>query len=402
MTRPYLRFLLLDGFDPDTGELALRVGAHGGEGLGPQLLRLKLFLGQDGDPLQPLKRELTLHVQMPLPPAWDRGLKLIIRAIEDELAGEGGREPIRYLWVQTQVLHPTDPKRSTLNHPVAAQAEILWDWAQRLEQEGDVLRCMELLERLLLLVPRHSGALPWLASLLRKQGMLEELLDICSRWLAQEPGCIEALVRRGEAFLALARPEEALEAFLAVLKQQPVHLLAHLGAAQAQAQQVDGLLFQDREESLKRLWATPAPGRPRRAAPGPRCSPGSWASQREHMLSSSSSMPCLRSREASHGSAPEWRGTSGRRRSRSSMRRRTCSRRCAVPRVPRPGDRVVEGAALGIGGMETELLHPEVADGLAPAFARQFILDGPDDELQAPVPRPGEAASRHAPGSASA
>lgn len=236
MTRPFLRFLLLDGFDPDTGELALRVGVHGGEGLGPQLLRLKLYLGQDGDALQPLKRELTLHVQMPLPPTWDRGLKLIIRAIEDELAGEGGRDPIRYLWVQTQVLHPTDAKRSTLNHPVAAQADILWDWAQRLEQEGDVLRCMELLERLLLLAPRHPGALPWLASLLRQQGMLEELLDICSRWLAQEPGSLEALVRRGEALLALKRPEEALEAFLAVLKHQPVHLLAHLGAAQAQAQ----------------------------------------------------------------------------------------------------------------------------------------------------------------------
>ena len=236
MTRPFLRFLLLDGFDPDTGELALRVGVHGGEGMGPQLLRLKLYLGQDGDALQPLKRELTLHVQMPLPPAWDRGLKLIIRAIEDELAGEGGRDPIRYLWVQTQVLHPTDPKRSTLNHPVAAQADILWSWAQRLEEEDDILRCMEMLERLLLLAPRHPGALQWLASLLRKQGMLEELLDICSRWLAQEPDSLEAQVRRGEAFLALERPEEAIEAFLAVLKRQPVHLLAHLGAAQAQAQ----------------------------------------------------------------------------------------------------------------------------------------------------------------------
>jgi tetratricopeptide (TPR) repeat protein len=138
--------------------------------------------------------------------------------------------------VQTQVLHPTDPKRSTLNHPVAAQAGILWDWAQRLEQEGDVLRCMELLERLLLLAPRHPGALPWLASLLRKQGMIEELLDVCSRWLGQEPDNPEALVRRGEALLALEQPREALAAFLAVLKVQPVHLLGHLGAAQAQAQ----------------------------------------------------------------------------------------------------------------------------------------------------------------------
>lgn len=263
MTRPYLRFLLLDGFDPDTGELALRVGAHGGDGLGPQMLRLKLFLGQDGDKLQPLKRELTLHVQMPLPSAWDKGLKLIIRAIEDELGGEGGRDPLRYLWVQTQVLHPTDAKRSTLNHPVAAQAGILWDWAQRLEQEGDGLRCLELLERLLLLAPRHPGALPWLASLLRKQGMMEELLDVCSRWLAQEPGSQEALVRRGEALLALERPVQALEAFLAVLKAHPVHLLAHLGAAQAQAQlgadpfpHLDAALELDREATRSVLEET--------------------------------------------------------------------------------------------------------------------------------------------------
>ena len=236
MTRPYLRFPLLDGFDPDTGELALRVAVNAGEGLGPQLLRLKLFLGQDGDPLQPLKRELTTHVQMPLPSSWDRGLKLVVRAIEDELAGEGGRDPVRYLWVQTQVLHPTDPKRGTLNHPVAVQAQILWDWAQKLEQEGDLLRCMEMLERLLLLAPRHAGVLPWLASLLRRQGMIEELLDIANRWLALEPGEAEAQVRRGEALLAMGRPEEARAAFQEVLKAQPLHLLAHLGAAQALAQ----------------------------------------------------------------------------------------------------------------------------------------------------------------------
>ena len=36
MGRPFLRFLLLDGFDPDTGELGLRVGVNAGDELGPQ------------------------------------------------------------------------------------------------------------------------------------------------------------------------------------------------------------------------------------------------------------------------------------------------------------------------------------------------------------------------------
>lgn len=235
MGRPFLRFLLLDGFDPDTGELGLRVGVNAGDELGPQLLRLRLHLGRSGDALQPLRRELQNHVQMPLPPAWDKGLKLIIRAIEDELEGKGGRELSRYLWVQTQILHPTEPKRSTLNHSVAAQAEILWDWAQRLEQEGDETRAVELLERLLLLSPKHTTALSRLASLLREQGMLEELIGITARWLAAEPGSTDAHLRRGEALLALGRPAEALDDFLSVLKIQPLHVLGHLGAAQAQA-----------------------------------------------------------------------------------------------------------------------------------------------------------------------
>ncbi|MBI4912588.1 MAG: hypothetical protein HY823_07615 [Acidobacteria bacterium] len=236
MSRPHLRYLLLDGFDPDTGELALRVGAHGGEDLGPQVLRLKLHLGRSGDALQPLRRELTTHVQMPLPPAWEKGLKLIIRAIEDELAAAEGRDPLRYLWVQTQVLHPTDPRRSTLNHPIPAQTEILWDWAQRLEQEEDLARATEVLERLLLLAPRHVTALSRLAFLLRQQRMVEELLDVTARWVQADPGNAEPLLRRGEALLALERPVEALEGFRKVLKVQPLHLLAHLGAAQAQAQ----------------------------------------------------------------------------------------------------------------------------------------------------------------------
>lgn len=231
--RPHLRYLLLDGFDPDTGELALRVGFDGGQGA--QVLRIRLHLGRGGDALRPLRQQLSSMIQMPLPPLWDKGLKLILRAIEDDLAGADGREPGRYLWVQTQILHPTDEKRSTLNHPVARQVEILWAWAQKMDQEGDSIRCLELLERLLLLAPRHTLALPWVASLLRQQGMVEETLEVADRWILAEPTSLEAQIRRGEALLHLEKAREALEAFTAILKLQPLHVLAHLGAAQAQS-----------------------------------------------------------------------------------------------------------------------------------------------------------------------
>ncbi len=231
--RSHLRYLLLDGFDPDTGELALRVSAHGGDALGPQLLRLKLHLGRHGDALQPLRRELTNLVQMPLPQLWDRGLKLFIRAIEDELAQPEGRDPRRYLWVQTQILHPSDERRSTLNHPVQRQVEIIWDWAQRLDQEVDGARAMELVERLLLLSPKHRSALEWLSTLLRNQGMVVEMLDVTERWLAVEPTNAAALLRQGEALIFLEQPRDALDSFQAILKGNPLHATAHLGAAQA-------------------------------------------------------------------------------------------------------------------------------------------------------------------------
>lgn len=231
--RPHLRFLLLDGFDPDTGELALRVGFDVGQG--PQLLRIRLHLGRGGDALQPLRRQLSTVIQMPLPPLWDKGLKLILRAIEDDLAAHDGRDPGRYVWVQTQILHPTDEKRSTLNHQVSRQVDILWAWAQRMDHEGDVIRSLELLERLLLLAPRHTLALAWVASILRQQGMLEEMLEVTERWISAEPGSHEAQLRRGEALLHLGRPKEALEGFNSLLKTQPLHVLAHLGAAQAQS-----------------------------------------------------------------------------------------------------------------------------------------------------------------------
>jgi len=224
---------MLDGFDPDTGELTLRIGLVAASELAPSVLRLKLFLGRPGDPIQPLRRELQTHVQMPIPPLWDKGLKVIIRAIEDELATPQGRNPQRYLWVQTQILHPTDERRGTLNHPVNRQIEVLWDWAQRMEQEGEAIRTIEILERLLLLAPQHTLALARLSSLLREQGMIEEMLDIVERWLSVQPEDINAKLCQGEALLHLERHAEALAVFSEILKSNPMHALAHLGAAQA-------------------------------------------------------------------------------------------------------------------------------------------------------------------------
>jgi len=274
--RDHLHYLLMDGFDPDTGELALRVGWAMATEAAPSVLRLKLGLGRPGDAIQPLRRELQTHVQMPLPPAWDKGLKVIIRAIEDELATPQGRNPQRYAWVQTQILHPTEDRRSTLNHPVARQVEILWDWAQRMEQEGEGVRTIEVLERLLLLAPQHASALSWLSSLLREQGMIEEMLGITERLLAIQPDNLEAKLRKGEALLHLERHPEALDTFTALLKASPMHALAHLGAAQARSYgggnpcpHLDAALELNRETALSVLRETydyrvlaPLPGEP--------------------------------------------------------------------------------------------------------------------------------------------
>lgn len=232
--RPSLRFLLLDGFDPDTGELALRV-AFQAPGEGAQLLRLKLHLGRSGDPLEPLRRALRTQVLMSLPTLWEAGLKTIVHALETELDGPEGRNPLRYLWVQTQVLHPAEAGRSTPNHPVPQQVEVLRDWSLRLEQEKEPVRAAEFLERLLLLAPRDLGALPRLTALLRGQGMVEEMVSVAERWLAEDPSSLEARLKLGEGLLALERHQEAREAFAAVLKAQPLHLLGHLGMAQALA-----------------------------------------------------------------------------------------------------------------------------------------------------------------------
>ncbi len=93
MMRPSLRYLLLDDFDPETGELALRVAfLAGDEG---QLLRLKLHLGRVGDPLEPLRREMRTHLQMSPPPLREPGLRTIVHALEEELERPEGRIPNR-------------------------------------------------------------------------------------------------------------------------------------------------------------------------------------------------------------------------------------------------------------------------------------------------------------------
>jgi len=235
--RAQLHFLILDDFDPDTGELALRLafqpGLEGGEPPGLELIRLRLHLGRSGNPLEPLIRELRTHVQMPIPPLWEHGLKTIIHAIEEELAGPDGRNALRYLWVRTQLLHAADPARSTPNHPVPRQVEILRDWARRLDQDGQPMRAAEILDRLLLLSPKDVTSLAYLVDFFRAQGMAEEMAAVAERWIKAEPDRVETQLRYGEALLRLGRVQEARLAFEAVLKVFPVHLLAHLGMAQA-------------------------------------------------------------------------------------------------------------------------------------------------------------------------
>jgi hypothetical protein len=250
--RPSLRYLLLDDFDPETGELALRVAFQVGEE--GQLLRLKLHLGRAGDPLEPLRREMRTHLQMSAPPLWETGLKTIVHALEEELDRPEGRNPVRYLWVQTQILHPSEPGRSTLNHPVGQQVEILREWSLRLQQEGEEVRASELLERLLLLAPRDRGALARLTAFFREQRMAEEAAAVAERWVGVEPSSLEARVRQGEALLALDRPSEAKPVFEAILKVEPLNLLGHLGMAQAMARlggdpfaHLDAALELDRE-----------------------------------------------------------------------------------------------------------------------------------------------------------
>jgi tetratricopeptide (TPR) repeat protein len=261
--RAHLQYLLLDGFDPDTGELALRVKVETDPPSELRFLRLKLHLGRTGDPLQPLRRELQTHVQMPIPPLWDRGLKIVIRAIEDELTSPDGRDAARYTWVRTQVLHPTEERRGTLSHPVARQADVLWDYAQRTELDQDPGHAIELLERLLLLSPNHKLALNTLAQLLRQAGMVEELLGVVDRLLAMDPRDTESLIRRGECLVHLGRHAEAFEAFSRILKGNPLHPLAHLGAAQARSlgaqdpfPHLDAALELDREATLSVLRET--------------------------------------------------------------------------------------------------------------------------------------------------
>jgi len=231
--RAHLRFLILDDFDPDTGDLSLRVAFQPGPEPGLELLRLHLALGRAGSSLELLSRELRLHLQMPVPPLWEQGLKTIVHAIEEDLGAPEGRNTLRYLWVRTQLLHPADASRSTPNHPVPRQVDILRDWAHRLDQEGQSVRAAEILDRLLLLAPKDVTSLAYLSSFFRSQGMAEEMAAVSERWIKAEPDRVEARLRHGEALLRLGRAQEARAAFEAVLKVQSFHLLAHLGMAQA-------------------------------------------------------------------------------------------------------------------------------------------------------------------------
>jgi tetratricopeptide (TPR) repeat protein len=192
-------------------------------------------MGHGGDALQPIRRELSSHLRIPLPPLWERGIKLIIHAIEEDLARAEGRNPATHAWVQTQILHPSDERQCTLNHTVEAQAQIIYDWALRLESNGERGRATELLERMLLLSPGNALALRRLATLLRELGLIEEYLEISEQWIRAEPDEPEALIRQAEALIYLERPKEALEVFQKLLTSNPMHPMAHLGAAQAKS-----------------------------------------------------------------------------------------------------------------------------------------------------------------------
>jgi tetratricopeptide (TPR) repeat protein len=235
MIRTDLDFLLLDGFDPETGELPLRVALRSDEPDVPRFLRMKLHLGRRGDPLQPLRREIERHAGVPAPPLWERGLRLVVQAVEEDRAGPGGRDPARYLWVETQILHPSDERRCTINHSLGEQARILSDWGLRLEAGLEAARAAEIFERVLLLAPGDPAALRKLSALLGGLGLAEECLSVTEQWARFEPGEPEALLRRGEALVYLDRPREALAAFRDVLMASPMHPFAHIGAAQAKA-----------------------------------------------------------------------------------------------------------------------------------------------------------------------
>jgi hypothetical protein len=230
-----LDFLLFDGFDPESGELALRIAITHDGGDAPRFLRLKLQLGGSGDTLQPIKRELASHLKIPLPPLWERGIKLIIHAIEADLAAPNGRDPALHAWVQTQIMHPSDGRRSTINHTIEAQAQILYEWGQRLEASDEPGRATEIYERMLLLSPGNVGALRQLSALLRELGMIEECIEITEQWMRAEPQEPEAHIRRGEALIYAERPKDALEIFQNLLRLNPMHPMAHLGAAQAKS-----------------------------------------------------------------------------------------------------------------------------------------------------------------------
>jgi hypothetical protein len=77
------------------------------------------------------------------------------------------------------------------------------------------------------------------------------------------PDDLEALLRKGEGLVHLERSAQAQEAFNAVLKGNPLHALAHLGAAQARSlaggdpcPHLDAALELNREATLSVLRET--------------------------------------------------------------------------------------------------------------------------------------------------
>jgi hypothetical protein len=93
--------------------------------------------------------------------------------------------------------------------------------------------------------------------------MIDELAEVSERLLKVSPGSPEALLMRGEALLHLRRHQEAGELFARLLKTNPVHPLAHLGAAQARSlaggdpcPHLDAALELDREATLSVLRET--------------------------------------------------------------------------------------------------------------------------------------------------
>ena len=70
-----------------------------------------------------------------------------------------------------------------------------------------------------------------LGDLLSQQGRQQEVLQLYSNWVSQDPGSFEARVRLGEMYLQTGQLAEAASQFQAVLAQNPEHMGAKIGHA---------------------------------------------------------------------------------------------------------------------------------------------------------------------------